>query len=130
MFDRPFLRIGDRVVIGADTKICPHIIAREERQQSDGEQLRQELNVCEQHGNQTGDRQSASPADPRGGQLVLSPITIGDDVLVGGSTLLPAGVSIASGEQTPGGRPMAPFARYCDGRYQRTTRFGTDGNRE
>lgn len=122
LFDRPFLRVGDRVVIGADTKICPHIIARRELRQSDSEEQRN----GEQ---QPGDKQLPDRLDG-GGELVLSPITIGDDALVGGSTLLPAGVSIAAGEQTPGGRPMAPFARYCNGRHQRTTRFATDGNRE
>ncbi len=95
LYDRSFLRIGARVVIGADTKICPHMIAR--------------------------------AADAGGAaDLALSPIVIGDDVLVGGSSLLPAGVSIAACEQTPGGRPMAPFARYSNGRHQRTTRFGSD----
>ena len=92
LFDRPFLRVGDRVVIGADTKICPHMIG-------------------------------SSSVDACGSELILSPIVIGDDVLVGGSTLLPAGVSIAACEQTPGGRPMAPFAHFCNGRHQRTTRF-------
>jgi len=89
VFDRPFLRIGDHVVIGADTKICPHIIVRGES----------------------------------GTELILAPISIGAGALVGGSTLLPAGVSIADCEQTPGGRPMAPFADFRDGRHRRTTRF-------
>lgn len=105
LFDRPFLRFGNRVVIGADTKICPHIIARRELQSDKREHS---ADVC------------------GGAELVLSPIEIGDDVLVGGSTLLPAGVSIAACEQTPGGRPMAPFARYSNGRHQRTTRFGSE----
>ena len=55
--------------------------------------------------------------------LFLSPIRIGHDVLIGGCTLLPAGVEIASCEQTPAARPLAPFGRFADGRHTRTTRF-------
>jgi hypothetical protein len=90
VFDRSFLEIGDRVVIGADTKLSPHFLAR-----------------------------------GRAGvtELVLAPISIGHDAMIGGSTLLPAGVRVDACEQTPGGRPMAPFSRYTNGRHTRTIRF-------
>ena len=93
IFDRPFLEIGDRVVIGADTKITPHYLARS----ADGEM-----------------------------ELVLSTVSIGHDAMIGGSTLLPAGVHVDPGEQTPGFKPMAPFAVFRDGQHIRTTRFAKD----
>lgn len=89
-FDRGFLDIGDRVVIGANTKICPHLLSRS----SDG--------VME---------------------LILAPVSIGDDSMIGGSSLLPAGVRIDRDQQTPGFKPMAPFAHFRDGQHVRTTRF-------
>jgi hypothetical protein len=89
VFDRPFLQIGSRVVIGAQTSLCPHIVAKDAA------------------GNT---------------ELLLGPISIGDDALVGGHALIPAGVSIDACQQTPGGRPMAPFATFRNGRHWRTTR--------
>jgi acetyltransferase-like isoleucine patch superfamily enzyme len=97
IFDRPFLHIGDRVVIGADTKLSPHFLARGES------------------GNT---------------ELVLAPITIEHDAMIGGSTLLPAGVYVAACEQTPGGRPLAPFSRFENGRHVRTQRFTKDAEYE
>ncbi len=97
LFDRSFLVIGDRVVIGATTKICPHLLTRS----PDGKM-----------------------------QLVLAPITIGHDAMIGGSTLLPAGVRVEPGEQTPGFKPMAPFARFHKGRHIRTTRFRKDATHD
>jgi hypothetical protein len=97
LYDRPFLEIGDRVVIGADTKMSPHFLAR-----------------------------GASGAT----ELVLAPIQIGADALIGGSTLLPAGVCVAEREQTPGGRPMAPFSRFENGEHIRTRRFQKDSDHE
>jgi hypothetical protein len=91
--DRPFLDIGDRVVLGIDAKLYPHFMAR-------------------------------LPSGTT--QLVLSPITIGHDALIGGCTLLPAGVSVEPCEQTPGGRPFAPFTTFRNGSYSRTTRFRKD----
>ncbi len=128
LFDRSFLRIGARVVIGADTKICPHIIARHECRQSDRQQNECGQAEIQQNGIPTIDpAPDASSGEAYGGtELILSPIFIGDDALIGGSTLLPAGVSIAACEQTPGGRPMAPFAHFHNGRHQRTTRFASD----
>jgi hypothetical protein len=90
VFDRPFLDIGDRAVIGADTKLSPHFIMR-------------------------------GPSGKT--ELVLARITIGHDALIGGSTLLPAGVTVGACEQTPGGRPLAPFSRFERGKHIRTTRF-------
>jgi hypothetical protein len=90
VFDRPFLNIGRRVVIGADTKLSPHFLMR-----------------------------GATGAT----ELVVAPITIGDDAMIGGSTLLPAGVTVGDREQTPGGRPMAPFSRFEGGQHIRTSRF-------
>jgi acetyltransferase-like isoleucine patch superfamily enzyme len=127
LFDRSFLRIGARVVIGADTKICPHMIARQECRQSDREQTEFGRHELQQGGiSSIAPASAARSGETYGGtELILSPIVIGDDALIGGSTLLPAGVSIAACEQTPGGRPMAPFAHYCNGRHQRTTRFAS-----
>jgi hypothetical protein len=90
IFDRPFLDIGGHVVIGADTKLSPHFLARGQSGATD---------------------------------LVLAPIRIGRDAMIGGSSLLPAGVCIGECEQTPGGRPMAPFSRFENGQHIRTTRF-------
>jgi hypothetical protein len=96
VYDRSFLDVGARVVIGADTKICPHYLAR----------------------STSGDM-----------ELVLSPVVIGHDALVGGSSLLPSGVRIDPCEQTPGYRPMAPFAHFRGGKHTRTQRF-TKGNHD
>jgi hypothetical protein len=59
-------------------------------------------------------------------ELVLAPIQIGHDALVGGCSLLPAGVTIAPCEQTPGGRPFAPFTEFSGGSHRRTMRFRKD----
>jgi hypothetical protein len=59
-------------------------------------------------------------------QLVLAPISIGHDALIGGCSLLPAGVSVDPCEQTPGGRPFAPFTTFRAGSHCRTTRFRKD----
>jgi hypothetical protein len=91
--DRPFLEIGDRVVLGIDAKLYPHFMAK-------------------------------LPSGRT--QLVLATITIGHDALVGGCTLLPAGVSVDPCEQTPGGRPFAPFTIFRNGSHCRTTRFRKD----
>lgn len=90
VYDRSFLDIGDRVVIGADTKICPHYLARS----ASGEM-----------------------------ELVLAVVSIGHDALVGGMSLLPAGVRVDPCEQTPGYRPLAPFGHFRDGKHHRTQRF-------
>lgn len=96
-FDRPYITVGDRVVIGAGTRISPHFLAR----------------------------------GPSGHtELVLAPIQIGDDTLIGGSTLLPAGVCVCPREQTPGGRPIAPFSRFENGQCKRTHRFYRFTNNE
>lgn len=60
------------------------------------------------------------------GELFLSPIVLGDDCLVGGCTLLPAGVEVAPCEQTPAARPLAPFAHFQDGRSVRSIRFNQE----
>lgn len=90
VYDRSFLEIGDRVVVGAGTTLCPHYLAR-----------------------------SATEAT----ELVLAPIKVGRDALVGGMSLLPAGVQIDAGQQTPGGRPLPPFVHFSQGRRVRTRRF-------
>ena len=90
IYDRSFIDIGARAVIGSDTKISPHFLSR---------------------------------FDEGSIHLVLAPISIGHDTIVGASTLLPAGVQIAPHEQTPAVRPMAPFTHFRDGRPVRTTRF-------
>ncbi|WP_428305492.1 acyltransferase [Lacipirellula sp.] len=56
-------------------------------------------------------------------KLILAPINIGSDALVGGCTLLPAGVVVNACEQTPGGRPFAPFTEFRNGSHRRTQRF-------
>lgn len=93
LFDRAFLDIGDRVVIGADTKLSPHFLARD----NDGNM-----------------------------ELVLATISIGHDAMIGGSALIPTGVRIDPCEQTPGYKPMAPFAIFRDGQHIRTTRFNKE----
>jgi hypothetical protein len=90
IYDRPFVEVGSRVVIGADTKLSPHLLAR-----------------------------GAAGAT----ELVLAPIKIGRDAMIGGSSLLPAGVCVGECEQTPGARPLAPFSQFKNGRHQRTNRF-------
>ncbi len=95
IYDRCFLDIGDRVVIGANTRICPHFLARRA----------------------TGEM-----------ELVLATVSIGHDALVGGFSLLPAGVQIGPCEQTPGYLPMAPFALFQNGRHIRTKRFQKEGS--
>ena len=97
LFDRPFFEIGDRVVIGAGTRLSPHFLARGAAGET---------------------------------QLVLAPILISADAMIGGSTLLPAGVFVGEREQTPGGRPIAPFTRFENGQHKRTRRFHKDVNHE
>lgn len=48
--------------------------------------------------------------------LVIAPITIGDDALVGGYSLLLPGSSIAAGEVTPPIRSLHAFSRWQGGR--------------
>lgn len=93
--DRPLVEIGDRTVIGLDTKLYAHFLTRMQDDETD---------------------------------LFLAPICIGHDVLIGGCTLLPAGVEVASNEQTPAARPLAPFGRFAGGRHTRTTRFNMEGS--
>jgi hypothetical protein len=93
VLDRSFIDIGNRVVIGAGTRLSSHYLARGQ----DG--------VTE---------------------LVLATIMIGDDAIIGGYSLLPAGVWVGDCEQTPGGRPVAPFSRFQNGRSVRTIRFHKD----
>ena len=93
MLDRPFIDIGNRVVIGAGTRLSSHFLARGQ----DGMT-----------------------------ELVVATITIGDDAIIGGYSLLPAGVWVGDCEQTPGGRPIAPFSRFQNGRSVRTIRFHKD----
>jgi len=97
LFDRGFLDIGDHVVIGANSKICPHLLSRS----PEGEM-----------------------------QLLLAPVVIGHDTMIGGSTLLPAGVQVGPCEQTPGFKPLAPFAQFRDGQHIRTTRFNGEAQNE
>ena len=54
----------------------------------------------------------------RDGKLVLlvAPVRIGNDVLVGGYSLLLAGSWIGAGEASPGKRILAPFAGWVGGR--------------
>jgi hypothetical protein len=93
VLDRPFVEIGNRVVIGAGARLSPHFLARGQ----DGMT-----------------------------ELILATIIIGDDAIIGGHSLLPAGVSVGACEQTPGGRPIAPFSRFQNGRSVRTIRFHKD----
>lgn len=60
-------------------------------------------------------------------ELVLAPIVVGRDALVGGMSLLPAGVEVDAGEQTPGGRPLPPFVHLSQGRRVRKRRFPQPG---
>jgi hypothetical protein len=97
VLDRPFVEIGNRVVIGAGARLSPHLLARGQDEIT---------------------------------ELILATIIIGDDAMIGGHSLLPAGVWVAAGEQTPGGRPIAPFSRFQNGRSVRTIRFHKDINHE
>jgi hypothetical protein len=56
----------------------------------------------------------------------LAPVIIENDAMIGGHSLLPAGVWVGACEQTPGGRPIAPFSRFQNGRSVRTMRFYKD----
>jgi hypothetical protein len=57
-----------------------------------------------------------APDGPRRMALYLSPITIGDDTLVGGYSLLLPGCEIAAGEVTPPFRTIHAFSRFANGR--------------
>jgi hypothetical protein len=57
-----------------------------------------------------------APNGPRRMALFLSPITIGDDALVGGYSLLLPGCEIADGEVTPPFRAIHAFSRFENGR--------------
>ena len=48
--------------------------------------------------------------------LVIARITIGDDALVGGLSLVLPGVRVHDGQQTRGARPAVPFSEFKDGR--------------
>ena len=54
--------------------------------------------------------------DAQGNALHVAPITIGDDVLVGGYSLLLPGCEIAAGEITPPFRSVHAFSRFEGGR--------------
>lgn len=95
--DRPFVEIGDRTVIGLDTKLYAHFLSK-----------------------------STTGAT----ELCLAPIQIGHDVLIGGCSLLTAGVQVASCEQTRPVRPLAPFSHYRAGRCMRDTRFIQEGQHD
>ena len=57
-----------------------------------------------------------APNGPRQMALYLSPITIGDDALVGGYSLLLPGCEVAEGEATPPFRTIHAFSRFENGR--------------
>jgi hypothetical protein len=57
-----------------------------------------------------------APNGPRQMALYLSPITIGDDALVGGYSLLLPGCEVADGEVTPPFRTIHAFSRFVNGR--------------
>jgi hypothetical protein len=56
------------------------------------------------------------PDGPRRLALYLSPITIGDDALVGGYSVLLPGCEVAKGEVTPPFRTIHAFSRFMNGR--------------
>jgi hypothetical protein len=60
-----------------------------------------------------------APDGPRRMVLYLSPITIGDDALVGGYSMLLPGCEVAGGEVTPPFRTIHAFSRYANGRRMR-----------
>lgn len=57
-----------------------------------------------------------APNGPRRMALYLSPITIGNDALVGGYSLLLPGCEVAEGEMTPPFRTIHAFSRFTNGR--------------
>ena len=56
------------------------------------------------------------PGDRGAMQLAVGTITIGSDTLVGGYSLLLAGVHVADGQVTPPLRTLQPFTTWKDGR--------------
>ena len=56
--------------------------------------------------------------------LFLGPITIGDDTIIGGYSLLLPGCEIAAGELTPPFRTIHPFSRWERGRHVTKTDAG------
>jgi hypothetical protein len=90
--DRPLLRLGHRVVLGAGARLNAHMIAA-----------------------------PAGAASPRA-VLVLAPITVGDGAVVGGYATVGPGVVIAPGEITHATLILPPFSRWEHGRRRRPER--------
>ena len=68
-----------------------------------------------------------APNGPRRMALYLSPITIGDDALVGGYSLLLPGCEVAEGEVTPPFRTIHAFSRFANGRRAGSVASGASG---
>ncbi|MFZ1140746.1 MAG: hypothetical protein ABR881_21575 [Candidatus Sulfotelmatobacter sp.] len=81
VLDRPFVRIGNRVVFGAGVRLNPHVIV---------------------------------PGKKREAQLWLAPVTLGDDALIGGYSLITAGCTVPPGVSLPAGKYVRPFSTWQD----------------
>jgi acetyltransferase-like isoleucine patch superfamily enzyme len=81
VLDRPFLRVGNRVVFGAGVRLNPHVIV---------------------------------PGKKNEAQLWLAPVTLGDDALIGGYSLITAGCTISAGVSVPAGKYVRPFSTWQD----------------
>jgi hypothetical protein len=81
VLDRPFVRVGNRVVFGAGVRLNPHVLV---------------------------------PGKKRGAQLWLAPLTLGDDALIGGYSLITAGCTIPAGTSLPAGKYLRPFSTWLD----------------
>lgn len=89
VLDRSFLRIGDRVVFGADVRVVPHLLEKDS---------------------------SGVPV------LILAPIQVENDSLVGASSLLAAGVRVGPSQSTPAFWPLPPFSQFDGNRRWRWPR--------
>ncbi len=89
ILDRSFLRVGDRVVFGADVRVVPHLLDK----------------------------------DPSGAPvLILAPVQVENDSLVGASSLLAAGVRVGPSQSTPAFWPLPPFSQFVGNRRWRWPR--------
>ena len=85
--DRQLVEVGRRVVLGMGARLHAHVITRGEGEGG------------------------GAPTE-----LLLAPVQIGDDTLVGGMSLLTPGVRVAPGEVTPGVYALPPFSEWRGGK--------------
>jgi acetyltransferase-like isoleucine patch superfamily enzyme len=118
ILDRSLLDVGDRVVFGVGVKIAPHIIMPG-REGPGREGPGREGPGREGPGREGPDREGPGREGPnREGRhvLLVAPVRIGSDVLVGAYSILLAGSWIAPGEASPGRRELPPNTGWVNGR--------------